>query len=153
MSLFRGAGENTIDKANETLGYCRKSRPQTHIKAGSAMENQSAAGDFEETVGDIGPEGTFYQLYFHPHPDWRTNSNDYSFDSIVKGSLTIEAKKHSDCTFELEISGVTEQLFKTRQPITQAAAHNDVGVAFSWGGGEITVYVNGKQFVADSSKQ
>ena len=146
-------GNRVLSSANESSGYCRKSRLHTLIEANSAIESQAEAGHFEDVIGDVGAEGTFYQLYVHSHPDWRTNNNDYSFDTIVKGSLSIEAKKHSDCTFEITIAGITEQPLKIRQPITKAATHNDVGVAFSWGAGEITGYMNGQEFHSNLAKK
>jgi len=146
-------GNRVLSSANESFGYCRKPRLRTIIEANSAIESQAEVGHFEEVIGDVGAEGTFYQLYVHSHPDWRSNNNNYSFDTIVKGSLSIEAKKHSDCTFEITITGITEQPLKIRQPVTQAATHNDVGVAFSWGAGEITGYMNGQEFHSNLAKK
>ena len=144
-------GDRVINLASERLDFHRKSRPRYVIETEPDKETHSEKNHFMKKATTLPSEGTVAFFVNHPHQDWRTNSNGYTFNRFTYGPLSVETRKHPDGTIELTISGITEQPLNIRRAIP-AFDQPGVRVVVTWNASEIVAYFNGRQVDTISCK-
>lgn len=143
--LVLEVGSRILEAATQNLGFSRKHRPR-HIVEEPVVSQQPPPGEkhFETGESELPKEGTVMFSMNHPHSDWITNSNGYSFGVFKKGVLSISSTKHPDGTMELTITGLKDRPILTRQGIP-ASEFPGVTIAITWNEGEVVVYINGQR--------
>lgn len=137
-------GDRVIDQASKSLNFRRKSRPRFVAEKQVILDPPPEEQQSEGEAVALPSEGTIVFSVSHPHQDWCTNQQAYSFGRIVKGPIAVVPQKHPDGTMELDISGLTGQPLTIRRPIP-ASEQPGVTVAITWTESKITVYLNGQQ--------
>lgn len=88
-------------------------------------------------------EGSIVFELKHEHKDWSTNSSSYNFRGIEQGDISAEAKKHSDKTIEIKLTGPFDKTFVFKNPIPPCDQRG-LHVAMTWKDEKVELYLNGK---------